>query len=117
MPKKSIEIRHLQASRLKRFFYKCGRGAELMQHLGRELACHFAADMDAELVFFLNQQQSRISSLLDVKPRLLGIGLVLNPVAAAHEKILQINFVSGVAKVVFANAFAIDGAEIGTGSV
>src|ERR1051326_7194251 len=116
MPEKSIQIRHLQASWLKRFLNKSRRGAELMQHLGGELTRHFAADMNAELVFFLNQQQPRISPLLEVEPRLLGVGLVLNPIAPAHEKILQVNFVSGVAEIIFADAFPINGAEISTGS-
>src|SRR6267142_473769 len=112
MADKPIQIAHLQAAWLKDLFNKCRRRPILTQHIGRELAGYLAADMNPKLLFLLNQQQPCINSLLQIEPCLFGFILVPEPVSAAHEEVLHINFLSGVVKIVFADAFAVDGAEV-----
>src|SRR5438552_2169573 len=112
MPEKSIQIGHLQPSRLKNFFDKHDERAELMKHFRRKLTYHFAADMNAELFFLLNQQQSHISSLLQIKASFFNIYLVINPTSTTHEEVLQINFASRIQKIILMNTLAIDKTKI-----
>src|SRR4051812_5163101 len=68
--------------------------------------------MNAHLFLFLNEEQARVGALLDVEPHLLGLLLAVEPVAAAHEEILEHDFLLRFEVIIHCDLLAGDRAEI-----
>src|ERR1700674_1607721 len=106
MPDKPLEILHLKALRLEHFLDKNGRRdhsilLKLVEHVFGDLRYHIAADVNAELLFFLDEQQPLVSFPLWIKPHLLGV--IARPAPAVPEKKLQIDLSAAIDELLLAH--------------
>ena len=67
-----------------------------LHHLRCKLRGYIAADMYAQLLLFLDEEQARIGPLFHIEALLLGFFFAREPIPAAHEEILEHHFLLGL---------------------
>src|ERR1035441_9054230 len=114
MAHKPLQIIDLEASRPEHLldehlWRRNARPLELADHGARRLRNHFSADMNPELLLLLDEQQPMVGVPFDLPARFLS--LFIRPIAGREES-PQIDLAPSVDKVLLADAFPIDRAEV-----